>query len=83
MSLHRHCKVSGWKSKQADEWGLNPVLIKFEVMIFFCKFWGISKKNSLFEIWNLEQKFFMPLWSASKCSVKNKNVTEAANGDVL
>ena len=28
--------------------------------------------------WNLGQKNFMPLWSVSKCSIKNKNVTEAA-----
>ena len=74
--------------KIIDRRGLKPV---FEVMMFSCKFWEISKKNSFTEllqatgsgIWNLGQKIFMPLWSVSTFSVKNKNVTEAAIGDVL
>ena len=59
-------------------------------MMFFCKFWEIWKKRSFTEllwatasgVWNLGQKIFMPLWSVSKCSVENKNVTEAATRDV-
>ena len=71
-------KIADWKWKKTDGRSLRPVLIKFEVIVFFCKFCQILKKNSFtellpattFGVKNLSRNVLLPLWSVSKCPVK-------------